>query len=89
MNHRRLDQDKPTQRRHKDGAKIVPVPFDIHGKYGHGCKYEDPWKMYSSIIGMLGFVDNNNITNNGEEWETVQDIIVRTQQDAQLWNDRL
>jgi hypothetical protein len=65
-------------------GKIVSVLFNIHDKYGHGCKYEDPWKMYSSIIGMLGFVDDNNITNNGEEWETVQDIIVRTQQDAQL-----
>jgi hypothetical protein len=32
-------------------------------------------------------VDDNNITNNGEKWETVNDIIVRTQQDAQLWND--
>jgi hypothetical protein len=41
------------------------------------------------IIGMLGFVDNNNITNNGEEWETVKDIIVRTQHNAQLWNDLL
>jgi hypothetical protein len=38
---------------------------------------------------MLGFVDDNNITNNGEEWETVQDIIKRTQHDAQLWNDLL
>jgi hypothetical protein len=38
---------------------------------------------------MLGFVDDNNITNNGEEWETVTDIIVRTQQDAELWNDLL
>jgi hypothetical protein len=45
--------------------------------------------MYSSIIGMLGFVDDNNITNNGEEWETVNDIIIRKQQDAQLWNDLL
>jgi hypothetical protein len=36
---------------------------------------------------MLGFVDDNNITNNGEEWETVKDIIIRTQHDAQLWND--
>jgi hypothetical protein len=25
----------------------------------------------------------------GEEWETITDIIVRTQQDAQLWNDLL
>jgi hypothetical protein len=45
--------------------------------------------MYSSIIGMLGFVDDNNITNNGEEWETVNDIVTRTQHDAQLWNDLL
>jgi hypothetical protein len=34
-------------------------------------------------------VDNINITNNGEEWETVNDIIIKTQQDAQLWNDLL
>ena len=70
-------------------GKIVSVLFDIHDKYGHGCKYEDPWKLYNSIIGMLGFVDDNNITNNGEEWETVHDIIIRTQHDAQLWNDLL
>jgi hypothetical protein len=38
---------------------------------------------------MLGFVDNNNITNNGEEWETINDIKIRTQYDAQLWNDLL
>jgi hypothetical protein len=70
-------------------GKIVSVLFDIHDKFGHGCKYEDPWRLYSSLIGMLGFVDDNNITNNGEEWETVQDIIIRTQHDAQLWNDLL
>jgi hypothetical protein len=28
-------------------GKIVSVLFDIHDKYGHGCKYEDPWKLYS------------------------------------------
>ena len=38
---------------------------------------------------MLGSVDDNNITNNGDEWETVQDIMKRTQHDAQLWNDLL
>jgi hypothetical protein len=70
-------------------GKIVSVLFDIHDKYGHGCKYEDPWKLYSSIIGMLGFLDDNNITNNGKEWETVNDTIIRTQQDTQLWNDLL
>jgi hypothetical protein len=70
-------------------GEIVSVLFDIHDKHGHGCKYEDPLKLHSSIIGMLGFVYDNNITNNGEEWEMVQDIIIRTQQDAQLWNDLL
>ncbi|OEU09351.1 hypothetical protein FRACYDRAFT_248200 [Fragilariopsis cylindrus CCMP1102] len=70
-------------------GKLVSLLFDIHDKYGHGCKYEDPWKLYSAIIGMLGFVDDNNITNNGEPWETVNDIIIRTQHDAQLWNDLL
>jgi hypothetical protein len=70
-------------------GKLVSVLFDIHDMYGHGSEYADPWKLYSTIIGMLGFVDDNNITNNGEEWETVSDIIIRTQHDAQLWNDLL
>jgi hypothetical protein len=70
-------------------GEIVSVLFDIHDKCGHSCKYEDPWKLYSTIIGMLGFVDDNNIINNGKEWETVNDIIVRTQHDAQLWNELL
>jgi hypothetical protein len=63
-------------------GKLVSKLFDIHDKYGHGCKYEDPWQMYNAIIGMLGFVDDNNITNNGEEWENVNDIIIRTQHDV-------
>jgi hypothetical protein len=70
-------------------GKLVSVLFDIHDLYGHGSKYADPWKLYSTIIGMLGFVDDNNITNNGEEEETVSDIMIRTQHDAQLWNDLL
>jgi hypothetical protein len=70
-------------------TKLVSTLFDIHDKYGYGCEYANPWKLYSAIIGMLGFVDDNNITNNGEPWETVNDIIIRTQHDAQLWNDLL
>jgi hypothetical protein len=38
---------------------------------------------------MLGFVDDINIKNNGEELETVNNIITRTQHNAQLWNDLL
>jgi hypothetical protein len=47
-------------------TELVSKLFDIHDEYGYGCKYEDPWKMYTAIITMLGFVDDNNITNNGE-----------------------
>jgi hypothetical protein len=65
-------------------GKLVSLLFDIHDKYGHGCKYADPWKLYSVIIGMLGFVDDNNITNNGEEWETINDVITRTHSQHQL-----
>jgi hypothetical protein len=74
-------------------TKLVSTLFDIHDKYGYGCEYgceyADPWKLYSAIIGMLGFVDDNNIANNGEPWETVNDTIIRTQHDALLWNDLL
>jgi hypothetical protein len=35
------------------------------------------------------YVDDNNITNNGRDGETVKDGIKRTQHDAQLWNDLL
>ena len=45
--------------------------------------------MRDIIIGMLGFVDDNNISNNGEKYETLRDILNRTQNDAQLWNDIL
>jgi hypothetical protein len=41
------------------------------------------------MLGMLGYVDDNNITNNGKDGESVADVIQRTQHDAQLWNDLL
>jgi hypothetical protein len=38
---------------------------------------------------MLVYVDDNNITNNSRDGETVADVIKRTQHGAQLWNDLL
>ena len=38
---------------------------------------------------MLSYVDDNNISNNGVPHETIEDVIKRTQHDAQLWNDIL
>ena len=42
-----------------------------------------------TIIGMLSYVDNNNISNKGAPHETIENVIKRTQHDAQLWNDIL
>ena len=70
-------------------TKMASNAFDAHDKFGHGCQYEDPWKLVIVFLHMLGYVDDNNITNNGRPGETVEDVIKRTQHDAQLWNDLL
>ena len=38
---------------------------------------------------MLGFVDDNNISNTGAKHESIEGVIKRTQHDEQLWNDIL
>jgi hypothetical protein len=70
-------------------GKIASKTFDTHDKFGFGCLYSDPWKTIEVMLGMLGYVDDNNITNNGKDGESVADVIQRTQHDAQLWNDLL
>ena len=55
-----------------------------------GAKHKSVAKsMHDIIIGMLGFVDDNNISNNGEKYETLRDVLNRTQNNAQQWNDIL
>ena len=38
---------------------------------------------------MLGFVDDNNISNTGEIYKSIENVIKQTQHDAQLWDDIL
>ena len=69
---------------------IVSRLIQLHDKYRHGATYKSPnTTMKDIIIGMLSFVDNCNLSNNGEKYETLKDILNRTQHDAQLWNDIL
>ena len=70
-------------------GKLVLFALDMHNKQRFGSHYSDPQGMFKTIIGMLGFVDNNNISNTGEKHETIEDVIKRTQHDAQLWNNIL
>ena len=70
-------------------GKLVSIALDMHDKQRLGSQYSDPQGMFKTIIGMLGFVDDNNISNTGEKHESIEDVIKRTQHDAQLWNDIL
>ena len=61
---------------------------NAHMKRAHKAKYLNPTKpLRDLIIHVLGFVDNNNISNTGEKYETVCDILKKTQDNAQFWND--
>ena len=43
-----------------------------HMKRSHGAKYLDPTgSLCDIIIRVLGFVDDNNISNTGEKYETI------------------
>ena len=54
----------------------------------HGAKYLGPTgSLKDLIICVLGFVDDNNISNTGEKYESICDILKKTQDDAQFWND--
>ena len=69
---------------------IVSRLIQLHDKYRYGATYKSPnTTLKDIIIGMLSFVDDCNMSNNGEKYETLKDILKRTQHDAQLWNDIL
>ena len=63
---------------------IVSRLLQLHDKYRYGAKYTNDTTMKDLIIGMLSFVDDCNLSNNGEKYETLRDILKRTQHDAQL-----
>ena len=70
-------------------GKLVSITLDMHEKQRFGSQYSDPEGTFKTIIGMLGFVDDNNILNTGRRHESIEDVIKQTQHDAQLWNDIL
>ena len=70
-------------------GKLVSIALDLHNKQRFGSQYHDPEGVFTTIVGMLGFVDDNNISNTGKKHESIEDVIKRTQHDAQLWSDIL
>ena len=47
-------------------GKLVSIALDLHDKQRFGSQYRDPEGVFTTIVGMLGFVDDNNISNTGE-----------------------
>ena len=70
-------------------GKLVSLAVDLYDKQQFGPKYRDPESVFTTIVGILGFVDDNNISNTGEKHESIEDVIKRTQHNTQLWNDIL
>ena len=66
---------------------IASRMLDLHDRFGCGATYHNIITGKEIIIRMLSFVDDCNLSNNGEKYETLKDILNRTQSDAQLWND--
>ena len=70
-------------------GKLVSIALDMYDEQRFRSHYRDPEGSFKTIIDMLEFVDDNNISNIGEKHESIKDVIKRTQHDAQLWNDIL
>ena len=70
-------------------SKMCSDAFYFMDKQGHGFSYSTPDIFYSAVLGMLGFVDDNNASANGATWEDGFQVIARVAHDAQLWNDIL
>ena len=65
-------------------GKFVSIALDMHDRQSFGSHYRDPEGFFKTIIGMLGFVDDNNISNTGGKHESIEDVIKQTQHDTQL-----
>ena len=70
-------------------GKLISIGLDLYDKQSFGLKYSDSEGTFKTIIGMLSFVDDNNISNNGPPHDTIAEAIKRTQHDAQEWNNIL
>ena len=66
----------------------VSCLIDAHMKHSHGAKYSNhTGSLWDIIIRILGFFDDNNLYNTGEKYETIKDILKKTQDDAQFWHN--
>ena len=44
----------------------IGIVLDVHDKQRFGSHYRGPGRFFKTIIGMIGFVNDNNISNTGK-----------------------
>ena len=55
--------------------KLVSIALDMHNKQRFGSHYRDSEEIFKIIIGMLRFVDDNNISNTGGKHKSIEEVI--------------
>ena len=70
-------------------GNLVSKALDMHDKQPFGSYYSDQEGLLKTIIEVLGFVDDNNVSNTRDTNELIEDVIKQTQHDTQLWNNIL
>jgi exonuclease III len=63
--------------------------FDIYDQHCYGAKYTSTDLSQQLILGMTGFVDDNNAQTTGRPDESEAALAARCTHDAQLWHDIL
>ncbi|OEU11291.1 hypothetical protein FRACYDRAFT_246405 [Fragilariopsis cylindrus CCMP1102] len=68
---------------------ISSVLFQCHNQRAHGMLFESPSKDMIVRFNMVGFVDDSTCITGGNKNDTLQDLIRKMKEDAQLWHDLL
>jgi hypothetical protein len=71
---------------------ISSTLFDIHERHAHGASFSSPDGTHQARLTMVGFVDDSTGTCNDFQPAgecSIEDLAIRMQHDAQLWNDLL
>jgi hypothetical protein len=68
---------------------ISSVLFESHNTRAHGMKFESPDGEYVVRFNMVGFVDDSICITGGNKDDTLQELLAKMKDDAQLWHDLL
>jgi hypothetical protein len=66
---------------------ISSVLFESHSKKSHGMKFESPDGEYIVRFNMVGFVDDSTCISGRNKNDTLEDLLRKMKEDAQLWHD--